>query len=31
MVVRRVEDRVVLEDAPEEVRVDLGVQLAIRF
>jgi len=31
MIIRRVEDRIVLEDAPEQVRVELGVRLAIRL
>jgi hypothetical protein len=31
MIVRQVEDRVVLEDAPEQVRVELGVRLSVKF
>lgn len=31
MIVRQVENRIVLEDAPEQVRVELGVRLAIKF
>jgi hypothetical protein len=31
MIVRQAEDRIVLEGAPDQVRVELGVRLAIKF
>ncbi len=31
MIVRQVQDRIVLEGAPEQVRVELGIRLAVKF
>lgn len=31
MIVRQMDNRIVLEDAPEQVRVELGVRLAVKF
>jgi hypothetical protein len=31
MIVRQVADRIVLEDAPDQVRIELGIRLAVKF